>query len=43
MIIRETGTGHVTKSGGRVFQKRDADVDESPMIGEGAAYEVTFC
>ena len=26
-------TGHGTKSGGRVLQKRDADVEEDPMIG----------
>ena len=43
MIIRESETGHVTKLGGRVFLKRDADVDEGPMIGEDTADEVTFC
>ena len=32
VIIRDLGTGHVTKSGGGVFLKRDADVDEGPMI-----------
>ena len=42
MIIRDLGTGHVTKSGGGVFLKRDADVDEGPMIGEDTADEVTF-
>ena len=35
-------TGHGTKLGGRVLQKRDADVDKDAMIMEDNA-EVNFC